>query len=246
MMRVRKAEDRCRHGDAWLTFEPWTRSDPQQTASFGVLTQLTERELAPGERISESLPPAEILTYVREGALAYDDSVGRSAIVHAGEFQRICVEHGVQHREKNASSTATAQIFRIALRLPEGRIEHRHERARFTAAQRRNQPCLVASHDGRNGSLRLHQDVRIFSAILLPGRHMVHELRDGHAAWLHVVSGSGTLHGTLLDAGDGAGVTLSPSISFTAQGDAELLLIELVAARRMGNQLPIRPPGGGR
>ena len=229
MMLVRKAGERGRSGDAWLTFEPWARADPRQTAGFGVLGQLTERTLAPGERISGHVQPAEIVTYVREGALAYDDSVGRSAVVHAGEFQRFCVEPGVQHSEKNASSTATAQIFEIALRMPEGRVEHRHARARFTAAQRRNRPCLVASVDGRDGSLRLHQDVRMFSAILFPGRHVVHELRVGYAAWLHVVSGSGTLHGTRLGAGDGAGVTLSPSISFTAQDDAELLIIELAA-----------------
>jgi redox-sensitive bicupin YhaK (pirin superfamily) len=87
--------------------------------------------------------------------------------------------------------------------------------------------CLIASPDGRAGSLRVHQDVRMYAAVVTSGHHLVRELRPGHRAWIHVVSGEGTLHEVRLAAGDGAGVELALSASFTALAPSEILLIEI-------------------
>jgi quercetin 2,3-dioxygenase len=228
MILLHKAAERRRAGSAWLTFPAGTPG-AGESVGFGVLEQLIERRLAPGQRIPQQAYQREIVTYVAEGALAYDDSVGRSGVVHAGEFQRIFADRRVRHSEKNASSTATARIFRMEVRVPAGPVDPRHEQTRFTAARRRHAPCLVASLDGGSGSLRLHRDVRVFSTILFAGRHVIHALGVERAAWLHVVSGQGTLHEIPLGPGDGIGVTLAPSISFTARDDAELLIIEVAA-----------------
>jgi hypothetical protein len=174
--------------------------------------------------------PFELVTYVCEGALAYEDSSGRSGVVRAGEFQRACGEAGVHRDERNASTTASARVFQISLRLPPGPVDHRYERKRFTTAERRGAWCLVASsHPGTN-ALRVHHDVRISSVILSPGHHVVQPLEIGDRAWLHVVAGHGVLHGTKLGPGDGVGVTQLPSLSFTARDQAELLLIRVAAS----------------
>jgi redox-sensitive bicupin YhaK (pirin superfamily) len=226
MITVRRAGDRRKSQDAWLTFYPSGLADPL-AGGFGVLEGLTELHLAPGARISGlRRPQTEIVTYVVEGALTYADSVGRSGVVHAGEFQRVSTERGVHHNATNASSTDTAHVFQIALRARED-ADPRHERRRFTAAQRRNVLCLIASPDGDAGSLRVDQDVRMFAAILAPGHHLVRELRPGHSAWIHVISGEGTTHEIVLAAGDGASVAIAASASFTARTESEILLIDL-------------------
>jgi redox-sensitive bicupin YhaK (pirin superfamily) len=215
MITVRRSIDRSRSQDAWLA------------GAFGVLEGVADRHLAPGARISEQPhAQAEVVTYVVEGALTYEDSVGRSGVVRAGEFQRVSAERGIRHRETNASSMDGAHVLQIALRASDD-ADHRHELRRFTAAERRNVLCLIASPDGRAGSLRVHQDVRMYAAVVASGHHLVRELRPGHRAWIHVVSGEGTLHEIRLAAGDGAGVERALSASFTARAPSEILLIEI-------------------
>ncbi len=135
---------------------------------------------------------AEIVTYVYRGALAQEDSTGTSGVVHAGEFQRMTIGRGIRHKETNASRTDWAHIFRISLRPSEVGPDRAHEQKRFAAAQRRNVLCVVASPDGRKGSLRIHQDALVYSSVLDPGHHLVHELLPGRSAWLHVICGEAT------------------------------------------------------
>jgi hypothetical protein len=226
MMTVRRAEERTHKQDAWLTFDAAAPAGTHR--AFGVLEGLSERRLAPGARIPrQGQPRCEDITYVREGALSYGDSAGRSGLVHAGEFQRIFRERTVRHREVNLSPTDFTTVFRVSLRAPEGDSEPVHQQLRFTAAQRRNVLCLVASPGGQEGSLRVHQPARIFSGIFDPGRHVVHELGAGHGAWVHIVCGEGVLRDIGLVTGDGVGVTLDRAVSFTARHKTEILLVDL-------------------
>ena len=105
--------------------------------------------------------------------------------------------------------------------------DREQEQKRFTAAQRRNLLCVVASPDGRKGSLRIHQDALVCSSILEPGHHLVHELEPGCCAWLHMVYGEAVLNDLVLTRGDGVGVAAEPSISITAQDNTEILLVDL-------------------
>jgi redox-sensitive bicupin YhaK (pirin superfamily) len=105
---------------------------------------------------------------------------------------------------------------------------------RFAAALRHNVLCVVASPDGRNGSLRILQDALIMSSVLDPGHHIVHELTPGRGAWVHVISGEATLDDLILTQGDGAGVTVERSVSFTAQESTEVLLVDLGPAPQSG------------
>jgi redox-sensitive bicupin YhaK (pirin superfamily) len=99
-------------------------------------------------------------------------------------------------------------------------------------AQRRNALCVVASTDGRKGSLRIHQDALVCSSILDSGNHLVHELVQGRRAWLHIIYGEATLNDIVLTQGDGVGVTNEPSVSLTVQENTELLLVDLGPVHR--------------
>ncbi len=226
MITVYPDANRYRSQQTWLTFDP-SAAARTETGAFDVIEQLTEHRLAPGESIQgRSQQPCELLTYVCEGGLQFEQSVGRTRALHAGEFHRACGEAGLSHGECRAASNAAARIFQIALRLSAGPIDHRNEFKVFTVAQRRDVPRLVASPSEREDALRLQQNVRVFSVNLLPGRHLVHALGTARSLWVHVVDGSGVLHGTKVAAGDGAGLTGMPSLSFTATTASELLFIE--------------------
>jgi redox-sensitive bicupin YhaK (pirin superfamily) len=219
--------DRRHEQEAWLTFYPRDRADPRAD-HFGPLVSFSERRLPPGTRASRTPHhEAEIVTYVREGALAYEDAPGCSGVIQAGEFQGTTAGRAIRRSEKNASRSNWAQVFQILLAPSEPGLEPGHQQKRFSAAQRRGGFCVVASADARRGSLRIHQDVLTCSALLEPGQHVVHELSPGRMAWLHLVEGEVTLGDIILTTGDGAGVTAERAVSMTAQSETEILLLDL-------------------
>jgi len=196
MITVRRAADRqhdkTRALETWLTFGPRDLTGILSDG-LGNLEVLQESRLAPGGRIPRaSGHDAEIVTYVCEGALAYDNSLGASGIVQAGEFQRVSAGRGLHRNRTNASRTDWVHFFQIWVRPSEAGLDPGHDQMRFTTAQRRGGLCVVASPDGRRGSLHIHQDALVCSALLDPGQHVVHELPPGRSAWLHLVQGEVT------------------------------------------------------
>jgi redox-sensitive bicupin YhaK (pirin superfamily) len=228
-LRRATARRRVQNGkqDAWLTF---LHQDPPGTLApaFGFLAAFDEMRFPPGG--GNGLPlsdEAEIVTYVHAGAIAQEDSTGRSGVIQSGEFQRMTTGRGIRRKETNASRTDWAHLFRIALCPSEVGLDCAHEQKRFTAAKRRNVLCVVASRDGRKESLRIRQDALIYSSILDPGHHLFHELLPGRSAWLHVVYGEATLNEDVLIQGDGVGFTIESSVSLIVQEKTEVLLVDL-------------------
>lgn len=231
MITLRRASERHhdqrRRQDVWFTFYP-QKTESGHADGFGTIELFNEDRLPPAAAVPrQPVHDAEIVTYVREGTLAFEDSMGRSGIIHAGEFQRMTAGRGIRHRETNASRTHWAHVFQVWLRPTEVGLEPSHAQKRFSAAERRGVLCVVASLDGRQGSLRIHQDVQVYSAMLERGQHIVHELLKGRSAWLHVVTGEVTIAGVVLAAGDGAGVTAERAVSLTAREETEILLVDL-------------------
>lgn len=236
MMTLRRNADRrhVQHGDhqTWYTFHRQDHPDAVESGA-GVLIDFNEVLLPPG---AGTVPypgmDAEIVTYVFQGALAQEDSSGRSSVIRAGAFQRSATSPGVHYVATNASPGNWSHLFQIFLRPSHTRFDHPTECKHFTAAQRRNGLCLVASPDGRSGSLRVFQNVLISSIILDLGHHFFYALPPGRSAWLHVLHGEASMHELVLGPGDSVSVTLEPAVSLTVQESTELLLVEFCARPR--------------
>ncbi len=232
MITVRKNHVRHRQvfrgRTVWLTFYPRDPANLRADA-FGALTSFSESQLRPGANAPRHLHhKTEVLTYVRQGVLAYEDSADRVGRIQAGEIQCLTAAQTVRRRERNASPKHPAQVFQIWLSLPRTQLEPDREQECFGIGQRRRGLCLVASPDARSGSLGIHPDAFVYSARFDSGKKLVHELEPGRCAWLHMVEGEATLGGVQLRTGDGAGITSERVVSLTAQKEAEILLIDVL------------------
>jgi hypothetical protein len=230
MITVRRAKERQyqrrRKQEAWLTFHPQEAAETPADG-FGALGMFKEGRLPPRTGTQEPREDAEIITYVREGTLSYEDSTGQSGFIRAGEFQRMTAGRAVRYSETNASPTEWAHVFQIWLRPSVAGLEPGHEQKRFSLADRHGILRVVASPDAREGSLRIHQDALLYSAILDRGQHVTHALSEGRGAWLHIVEGKVTLGEIVLGTGDGVGVTAERAVSLTAREETEILLVDL-------------------
>jgi len=231
MITLRRArqryDDRQGKQECWLTFYAQAAND-SLAEGFGGLMLLNEIRLPPGGTIKSSARrDAELITYLLDGTLAYEESLGRAGLMQAGEFRRMSVGRGAQLSETNASRTNWTHLLQLGLRSEPG-LQAAHECKRFSVAQRRNGLCLIASPTAQTGSLRIREDGLVYSAMLRRGQHVVHDLQEGRRAWLHVVSGDVTLRELVLTSGDGVGITSERAASFTAVTESEVLLVDVI------------------
>jgi quercetin 2,3-dioxygenase len=245
MITVRRAmersHDRSTRQERWMTFGP-SSSTGHFVDGFWSLEILEEIRLAPCARVScDSRHAAEIVTYVHEGVLAYEDSMGHASVLQASEFQRVTSGRSLRHSKMNPSRTDWAHFYQIWLHSSDTDLEPEHVQKRFSAADRREGLCLIASLDARKGSLRIRHDALIYSALLNPGQHLVRDLSLGRSAWIHVVHGEIALGDNLLTTGDGAGITAERPVSFTARQNSEILLVELGESQSKRAGGPDRP-----
>jgi len=231
MITVRRSEARrhVRSGtqDSWLTFDPENPADPFGSG-FRTLEALNEE--TPHSEMSlqpHSEEDLEIVTYVREGTLVQQDGAGSMGRLQAGEFQRTSTSGRIRHRVINGSLLNPAHVFQSCIMHDGSEFVPGMEQRRFPVADRKGVLRLIASSDGRSGSLRIHQDVQMFSSILLVGHHLIHELGPARAAWLHIVKGRVALREHCLGTGDAAGVEDERAVSFTAQVPSEIILFNL-------------------
>ena len=238
MIALRRGEERKRlrhrRREAWLTFAPQDQST-LLAAGFGPLTVFEEGRLPPQTSHQKPVPEeAEIITYVREGTLAYEDSAGRSGLLVAGEFQRMTAGRGIRYGETNTSPTEWAHLFQLWLRPSVVGLEPGHEQRLFSIAERRGLLRAVASPDGQNGSLLIHQNALLFSAILDRGQHVVYELSEERCAWLHIVQGTARCGSVTMGTGDGARIEAEPGVSLTATEQTEVLLLDVAKTASRG------------
>ena len=237
MITVRRAETRrhVRSGtqDTWLTFDSENKDDPFRRG-FHTLEALNEETpIAEMTLHPHTTQDIEIVTYVREGNLIHQDEAGKFGRLYSGEFQHTSATRRIRHRVINASLLDPAHVFQSCITPDTSGGAPGTEQKRFSVVDREGILRLVASPDGRNDSLRIQQDLRMYSSILLLGHHMVHELTMGRAAWLHVVKGRVLLKGMvmnedhLLGTGDAAAVEDENVVAFTAQIPSEILLFDL-------------------
>lgn len=232
-MKVRKAADRGNANFGWLnswhTFSFGDYFDPEHMG-FGPLRVINDDTVAPGGGFpTHGHRDMEIISYVLDGALEHKDSIGTGSVIRPGDVQRMSAGTGIRHSEFNASGEAPVHFLQIWI-IPEREgIAPGYEQKAFEASEKRGKLRLVASRDGREGSVTVHQDADLYVTLLSGDDEVRHDLEPGRAGWLHVARGSAMVNGRLLEAGDGAAISEPGAITMTAQGEAEVLVFDMAA-----------------
>jgi len=231
MITLRKASDRFHSNidwlDSWHTFSFADHYDPQHMG-FSALRVINDDTVQAGQGFGEHPHrDMEILSYVLSGSLAHKDSSGGGGVIRPGDLQRMSAGSGVVHSEYNASGTEPVHFLQIWL-LPEKRgVQPGYEQKTFPASDRSGKLRLLASRDGGEGSVTIHQDASVYGALLGKGERATYELRPGRHAWVHVARGSLDLNGQRLGAGDGAAVSDERKLELAGVDAAEVLLFDL-------------------
>jgi redox-sensitive bicupin YhaK (pirin superfamily) len=169
----------------------------------------------------------EIVTYVLSGALEHKDSMGNGEVLRPGEFQRMSAGSGILHSEFNPSKTEPVHLYQIWLFPRQKGVAPSYEQRAFPEAEKQGRLRVVASPDGRDGSLTIGQDASVFLSLLDANQRVTHELTPGRHAWLQVLRGSVNLNGNALVAGDGVAVSDENALSVGATEASEVMLFDL-------------------
>ena len=217
------------HGwlDTWHTFSFSSYYDPR-FMGFRVLRVINEDTVSPGQ----GFPPhghrdMEIISYVLQGGLAHKDSLGTGSVIRPGDVQRMSAGTGVRHSEFNASEKDPVHFLQIWIEPARAGIAPGYEQKAFAEADKHGRLRLVASPDGADGSLTIHQDARLYATILAPGQTVAHPLARGRHAWVQITRGTLMVNGEPLAQGDGAAISAESTVSLTGETDAEALLFDL-------------------
>jgi hypothetical protein len=230
MISIRRADERGHFDHGWLnTYHTFSFADyhDRDHMGFRSLRVINEDRVAPGQGFgAHRHRDMEIVSYVLDGALAHQDSMGNSGVIRPGDVQRMSAGTGVQHSEFNASKTDPVHFLQIWILPERNGTAPSYEQKTFSRDIARGRLRLVGSPDGRDGSVTIGQDVEIYSSALKPGEEVRHLLSPGRHAWLQVARGEVELNGKPLRAGDGAAVTDESELRIAGKG-SEILLFDL-------------------
>lgn len=236
-MVIRRSGERGYADHGWLqSFHTFSFADYQDPEHMGfrALRVINDDRVAPSRGFGmHPHQNMEIVTYVLEGELAHKDSMGNGSIIRPGEVQRMSAGTGVYHSEHNTSKAGATHLLQIWI-VPDRRgYTPSYEQKAFSQEERQGKLRLVASQDGREGSVTVHQDVSLFAGLFGQGEEARYELPAGRNAWVHVARGSVELNGTLLEAGDAAAIGAAgaggagQSLHLVGKGAGEVLLFDL-------------------
>lgn len=231
MITIRKAGARGHANHGWLdtyhTFSFSSYRDPKHMG-FRLLRVMNEDFVAAGQGFGmHPHQDMEIVTYVLEGDLEHQDSMGNGEVLRPGEFQRMSAGTGLMHSEFNPSTTQPVHLYQIWLFPEKKGIEPSYEQKAFPEEEKRSKWRVVASPDRRDGSLAIHTDASIYMSTLKTGESLDYTVPTGRHAWLQVLRGKAILNGEALDTSDGAAVSEESKLSVTATADAEFLLFDM-------------------
>jgi len=230
MLRIRKAGERGHFDHGWLdtyhTFSFADYYDPEHMG-FRSLRVINDDRVAPGHGFPmHAHRDMEIVTYVLSGALEHRDTMGTGSTIRPGEVQRMSAGTGVRHSEVNPLEDTELHLLQIWLLPERAGITPGYEQKAFTDEERSGKLRLVASHDGRDGSVTIHQDAALYASLLDGGGSVTHAFAENRYGWLHVARGSAKVNGIELSAGDGVAIADEKSVTISGDG-AEILLFDL-------------------
>jgi redox-sensitive bicupin YhaK (pirin superfamily) len=231
MINIRKSGDRGHFDHGWLdthfTFSFADYYDPKHV-HFRTLRVLNDDRVAGGTGFpTHPHKDMEIVTYVLEGALEHRDSMGTGSVIRPGDLQYMSAGSGVTHSEFNASKTEPVHLLQIWMFPEEKGLKPVYDQKNFSDAEKRGKLRLLASPDGRDGSVKIRQDNELYATVLSKGESVKHALKPERHAYVQVARGSVKLNGKQLDAGDGAAISTEKAVELTGVDNAEVLLFDL-------------------
>jgi quercetin 2,3-dioxygenase len=231
MLEVRRSAERGYFDHGWLksyhTFSFADYHDPAWIA-YGPLRVINDDRVAPGQGFGKhGHRDMEIITYILEGELEHQDSMGNGSIIRVGDVQRMSAGTGVTHSEFNPSDKQEAHLLQIWIHPEVTRLAPSYEQKHFAAADKRGRLRLIASHDGEDGSVVIHQDASLYAGLFDGAERADFPVSAGRRAWLQVARGAIAVDGTRLQAGDGARTAGPAQLKLHGGAQAEVLVFDL-------------------
>jgi len=231
MLEIRKSEDRGHANHGWLdSYHSFSFADYYDEAhmGFGPLRVINEDYIAAGQGFgTHGHRDMEIITYVLEGEIAHRDSMGNGSTIRPGDVQRMSAGTGVRHSEFNPSSDNSTHLLQIWIQPNMLNVEPSYEEKRFAEEEKRGRLRLIASADGADGSVRIHQDAKLYVGLFDGDEKASLALAAGRSAFIHVARGAVAVNGVALKAGDALKVADVPSIDIAGGKAAEVLVFDL-------------------
>jgi redox-sensitive bicupin YhaK (pirin superfamily) len=231
MITIRKANERGHFNHGWLntyhTFSFDQYYDPRYMG-FRVLRVINEDFVASGRGFPmHAHQDMEIITYILDGALQHEDSMGNGSIIRPGDVQRMSAGTGVRHSEKNSSPAEPVHLLQIWILPDTVGLDPSYEQTAFSKDERTNNLRLIASNDSREGSVLIHQDVGLYASIIDDGASVSYSTLETRYGWLQVARGTVDVNGERAEQGDGAVIVGESQIEIVARQPAEILLFDL-------------------
>ena len=231
MIAVRRGEERGYADHGWLksfhSFSFAEYHDPNHMG-FGPLRVINEDRVAPGMGFgTHGHRDMEIISYVLDGELAHRDSMGNGSVIRPGDVQRMSAGRGVMHSEFNHAKTQVTHFLQVWIQPDRTGIDPSYEEKRFEAADKRGRLRLVASADGAEDSVVIHQNARVYAGLFDGAESASLDLAPGRRGYIHVARGEIAVNGTRLAAGDAAKITDMPRVNLSDGHDAEVLAFDL-------------------
>ncbi|MEO8018065.1 MAG: pirin family protein [Pseudomonadota bacterium] len=231
MKVIRRSEDRGHANHGWLdSYHSFSFADyfDEDQVQFGPLRVLNEDRVAPAQGFgTHGHRDMEIISYVLEGELAHQDSIGTGSTIRPGDVQRMSAGSGVRHGEFNASTTHPVHFLQIWIQPDVAGIPPSYEEKHFDPAEKRGRLRLIASADGEAGSVRIHQDARLYSGLFDGAESASLDLAAGRRAYIHVARGSVHINDVELNVGDALKLTDEARVDITRGGKSEILVFDL-------------------
>jgi len=232
MITVRRDQARGHANRGWLdskhTFSFSNYYDPQHMG-FASLRVINEDIIQPGKGFgTHSHQDMEIISYVLQGELEHKDSLGNGSVIRPGDVQRMSAGSGIAHSEFNASTTEPVHLLQIWIMPNQRGITPSYEQKNFSLVEKTGKFKLVASADGREGSVTIHQDANLYVGVLSKGDRLSYQNKENRSLWIQIAQGSAEINGQTLQTGDGAAIAQETEIYLIATNDdTEILLFDL-------------------
>jgi redox-sensitive bicupin YhaK (pirin superfamily) len=231
MMLIRHAAERGHANHGWLdshhTFSFADYHDPRYMG-FGPLRVINEDRVQPGKGFgTHGHRDMEIISYVLEGELAHQDSMGNGSVIRPGDVQRMSAGTGVQHSEFNHSKSELVHFLQIWVFPEKQGIAPGYEQKMFSTEDKRGRLRLIASRDARDGSVKIHQDASIYATVLGPGQSVTHATTHERKLWVQIARGAVRVNGEALAAGDGAAIAYDDKVTLDSTAESEVLLFDM-------------------